>query len=52
MLSKEAQKSIKKYKSYSVFISSMYQNLDRMSTRRRRFVRWFVNLQGVIGPKK
>ena len=30
----------------------MYQNLDRMSTRRRRFVRWFVNLQGVIGPKK
>jgi len=52
MLSKEAEKSIKRYKSLSTFISSMYQNLDRMSPRRRRFVRWFVDLQGVIGPKK
>tara|TARA_B100000683_G_scaffold11986_1_gene12846 strand:- start:879 stop:1046 length:168 start_codon:yes stop_codon:yes gene_type:complete len=51
MLSKEAEKSIKKFKSYSGFIASMYQNPNNMSKARRGFFRWFVNLQGVIGPK-
>ena len=51
MLSKEAEESIKRFKSYSGFIASMYQNPNNMSKARRGFFRWFVNLQGVIGPK-
>jgi acetyl esterase/lipase len=51
MLSDEAKKSINKYKSYSGFISSMYKNPNVMSKRRRSFFRWFIDLQGTIGPK-
>ena len=51
MLSDEAKKSINKYKSYSGFISSMYKNPNVMSKRRRSFFRWFIDLQGIIGPK-
>ena len=51
MLSKEAEESIKRFKSYSGFIASMYKNPNSMSKTRRSFIRWFINLQGVIGPK-
>ena len=51
MLSKEAQKSIKKYKSYANFISSMYENPNNMSKAKRRYVRWLIDLQGILGAK-
>ena len=51
MLSKEAQKSIKKYKLYANFISSMYQNPNNMSKAKRRYVRWLIDLQGILGAK-
>ena len=51
MLSKEAEQSIKRFKSFSVFMSSMYESPGNMSKSKRRFFRWFINLQGILGPK-
>jgi len=51
MLSKEAEQSIKRFKSFSVFMSSMYESPGNMSKSKRRFFRWFINLQGIFGPK-
>jgi acetyl esterase/lipase len=51
MISKEAQKSIKKYKKYAAFISAFYKTPSEMTSWRIGFFRWFINLQGVIGPK-
>ena len=42
MLSKEAEQSIKRFKSFSVFMSSMYESPGNMSKSKRRFFRWFL----------
>ena len=51
MISKEAQESIKRYKQFASFISSFYRTPSEISAWRIGFFRWFINLQGVIGPK-
>tara|TARA_Y100000996_G_scaffold213425_1_gene167622 strand:- start:805 stop:1764 length:960 start_codon:yes stop_codon:yes gene_type:complete len=51
MISKEAQESIKRYRQYASFISSFYRTPSEISAWRISFFRWFINLQGVIGPK-
>ena len=51
MISEEAQKSIKRYKGYAAFISSFYRTPSEISAWRIAFFRWFINLQGIIGPK-
>tara|TARA_Y100000741_G_scaffold203751_1_gene154924 strand:- start:393 stop:1400 length:1008 start_codon:yes stop_codon:yes gene_type:complete len=51
MISKEAQKSIKRYKKYASFISSFYRTPGEISNWRVAFFRWFIDLQGIIGPK-
>ena len=51
MISKEAQESIKRYKQFASFISSFYRTPSEISAWRISFFRWFINLQGVIGPK-
>ena len=51
MISKEAQESIKRYRQYASFISSFYRTPSEISAWRIGFFRWFINLQGVIGPK-
>ena len=51
MISSEAQKSIKRYKGFASFISSFYRTPSEITAWRVNFFRWFINLQGVIGPK-
>ena len=51
MISKEAQKSIQRYKKYASFISSFYRTPSEISNWRVGLFRWFIDLQGTIGPK-
>tara|TARA_B100000927_G_scaffold257873_1_gene226022 strand:- start:267 stop:1232 length:966 start_codon:yes stop_codon:yes gene_type:complete len=51
MISKEAQKSIQRYKKYASFISSFYRTPSEISKWRVSLFRWFIDLQGTIGPK-
>ena len=51
MISKEAQKSIKRFKRASSFIGLLYKSPKEMTSGRMKIGRWFNNLQGTVFPK-
>ena len=51
MISKEAQKSIKRFKRASSFVGFLVKSPKEMTPRRLRIGRLFNNLQGTVFPK-
>ena len=51
MISKEAQKSIKRYKKIASFFGFLYKTPNEITSGRLNFARWFNNLAGTINPK-
>ena len=51
MISKEAQKSIKKYKQFASVTSFLYKTPSQITRWRINLFRWLIDLQGTIGPK-
>ena len=51
MISKEAQKSIKRYKKIASFFGFLYKTPNEITSGRLNFARWFNNLAGTINTK-
>ncbi len=51
MVSKEAQKSIERFKRFSNLVSSLYRSPNEITKWRIFLFRWLINLQGTLSPK-
>ena len=48
MVSKEAHKSIERFKRFSNLVSSLYRSPNEITKWRIFLFRWFINLQGTL----
>ena len=51
MVSKEAQKSIERFKRFSNLVSLLYRSPNEITKWRIFLFRWLINLQGTLSPK-
>ena len=51
MVSKQAKKSINRYKNFAFLLSAVYQSAHKTKKWRLNLFRSIIDLQGVINPK-